>query len=231
MPTILVVDDEPRIRDVVKYALEREGYRVGCAKDGLEAIEAFKRSDVDLIVLDVLMPELDGLSVCRAIRKTSAVPIVFLSSRAEEVDRIMGLELGGDDYVTKPFSPRELAIRVKTVLRRVGARSGAEPTLGGEVLVHGPIEIDLACHEVKVRGEKISLTVTEFAVLQSLLERPGRLLTRSQLIERAYAHDNHITERTVDTHIRRIRAKMRAYGVDPIETVHGLGYKAGELSR
>ena len=230
MPTVLVVDDEPRIRDVVKYALEREGYRVLCAKDGVEALDTLGRAEVDLIVLDILMPELDGLSVCRAIRKTSTVPIVFLSSRAEEVDRIMGLELGGDDYVTKPFSPRELAIRVKTVLRRTSARGMGDGAPGSETIVHGAIEIDLGRHEVRVSGEKLSLTVTEFAVLQALVERPGRLLTRSQLIERAYAHDNHITERTVDTHIRRIRAKMRPFGLDPIETVHGLGYKASEVA-
>lgn len=229
MPTVLVVDDEPRIRDVVKYALEREGYRVVCAKDGVEALEVLARDTLDLIVLDILMPELDGLSVCRTIRKTSSVPIVFLSSRAEEVDRIMGLELGGDDYVTKPFSPRELAIRVKTVLRRTGPAGAPGAAPGAELLVHGPIEIDLARHEVRVRGEKLPLTVTEFAVLQALIERPGRLLSRSQLIDRAYAHDNHITERTVDTHIRRIRSKMRPFGVDPIETVHGLGYKAGDV--
>ncbi len=225
MATVLVVDDEPRILDVVKYALEREGYRVLCAKDGVHALEIFRQAQVDLIVLDILMPELDGLSVCRAIRRTSAVPIVFLSSRGEEVDRIMGLELGGDDYVTKPFSPRELAIRVKTVLRRAAAGGSGGAALG-DVICHGPIELDLARHEVRVHGRKVSLTVTEFAVLQALLERPGRLLTRTQLIDKAYAHDNHITERTIDTHIRRIRAKMRPFGIDPIETVHGLGYKA-----
>lgn len=230
MPTILVVDDEPRIRDVVQYALEREGFKVLLAANGSEALDIVRSKDVDLIVLDVLMPELDGLSVCRSIRKHSAVPIIFLSSRAEEVDRILGLELGGDDYVTKPFSPRELAIRVKTVLRRTGGANAGEDVVGPrETLTHGPIELDTARHEVRVKGEKISLTVTEFGVLQALIERPGRLLTRSQLIDRAYAHDNHITERTIDTHIRRIRSKMRAYDVDPIETVHGLGYKASEL--
>lgn len=230
MATILVVDDEPRIRDVVQYALEREGFKVLVSADGLDALDKMSKSDVDLVVLDILMPELDGLSVCRAIRKHSAIPIIFLSSRTEEVDRILGLELGGDDYVTKPFSPRELAIRVKTVLRRTGARGEDVPGAGpSETLEHGPIQMDLARHEVRVRGEKVVLTVTEFGVLQALVERPGRLLTRTQLIDRAYAHDNHITERTVDTHIRRIRAKMRAFGVDPIETVHGLGYKASEL--
>lgn len=229
MATILVVDDEPRIRDVVQYALAKEGFKVLLAQDGNDALAKMEQFDIDLVVLDILMPELDGLSVCRAIRKQSAIPIIFLSSRAEEVDRILGLELGGDDYVTKPFSPRELAIRVKTVLRRAGGVAEGEGPGPKETLVHGPIEIDVVRHEVRVRGDKISLTVTEFGVLRALVERPGRLLTRSQLIERAYAHDNHITERTIDTHIRRIRAKMRPYDVDPIETVHGLGYKASEL--
>jgi two-component system OmpR family response regulator len=225
MPTVLVADDEARIRDVVQYALEREGFRVVTAADGAQALERVREGDVDLVVLDVLMPELDGLSVCRAIRKSSSVPIIFLSSRAEEVDRVLGLELGGDDYVVKPFSPRELALRVKTVLRRTCAETGAT---AGEALVHGALRIDLARHEVRVRGAEVSLTPTELAVLRTLLERPGRLLSRTQLIDRAYLHDNHVTERTIDTHIRRIRAKMRPHGIDPIETVHGLGCKASE---
>jgi len=228
MATILVVDDEARIRDVVQYALEREGFRVVLAADGGEALERLDQTEVDLVILDVLMPDLDGLSVCRTIRQRSSLPIIFLSSRSEEVDRILGLELGGDDYVTKPFSPRELATRVKAVLRRTAVGDPADGD-AGERLVHGPIHIDLPRHEVRARGEKIDLTVTEFGVLQALLQRPGRVLTRSQLIDHAYAGDHCITERTIDTHVRRIRAKMRHLGIDPIETVHGLGYKASEL--
>ncbi|MBI4703420.1 MAG: response regulator transcription factor [Deltaproteobacteria bacterium] len=229
MARILVVDDEARIRDVVQYALEREGFEVLLAADGHEALAKLRSHDADLVVLDVLMPELDGLSLCRRIRAEGPLPIIFLSSRTEEVDRILGLELGGDDYVTKPFSPRELAIRVKTVLRRTGAGS-AEVRRGAEALVvHGPIEMDPGRHEVRVRGDKVELTVTEFGLLRALLDRPGLVLTRSQLIERARGGDTHITERTIDTHIRRIRAKLRPFGLDPIETVHGLGYKASEL--
>ena len=228
MPTVLLADDEPRIRDVVEYALAREGFRVLSAKNGTQALEMFGSNDVDLVVLDILMPDLDGLTVCREIRKTSSVPIIFLSSRAEEVDRILGLELGGDDYVTKPFSPRELATRVKTVLRRTGASRKTESDDG--TVSHGPVTLDLARHEVTVNGQRLNLTVTEFAVLQALFEHPGHLLTRAQLIERAYAHDNHITERTMDTHIRRIRAKMRPFRIDPIDTVHGLGYRARDLT-
>jgi two-component system OmpR family response regulator len=229
MPRILVVDDEARIRDVVQYALEREGYEVLLAEDGTAALACLERTSVDLVVLDILMPELDGLSVARKIRSDSALPIIFLSSRGEEVDRITGLELGGDDYVTKPFSPRELATRIKAVLRRTQAAQGLPQGGGGpERIIHGAIEMDLLRHEVRVDGAKVDLTVTEFAVLRALLVRPGVVLTRSQLIDRAYSEDTHVTERTMDTHIRRIRAKMRPHGVDPIETVHGLGYKASE---
>jgi two-component system OmpR family response regulator len=225
VPTILVVDDEAHIRDVVQYALTREGHAVETAADGRIALERIGQGGIDLVVLDILMPELDGLSLCRKVRETSSVPIIFLSSRAEEVDRILGLELGGDDYLPKPFSPRELATRVRAVLRRSTLRA---ETTGGSLLVHGPVEVDPDRHEVRVSGEKVELTATEFEVLRALLQRPGRLLTRSQLIERAYAGDHHVTERTIDTHIRRIRAKLRALGVDPIETVHGLGYRSTE---
>ncbi|HEY3353618.1 MAG TPA: response regulator transcription factor [Polyangia bacterium] len=229
MPTILVVDDEAHIREVVQYALAREGYTVVTAADGREALARVRDGAVDLVVLDILMPELDGLAVCRRLREHSQIPIIFLSSRGEEVDRILGLELGGDDYMAKPFSPRELATRVKAVLRRAQGRAAAGPA--GEVLSHDRLEIDVPCHEVRIDGSRIDLTVTEFGVLQALLERPGRVLTRSQLIDRVRSEDYHITERTIDTHIRRIRAKLRPFGVDPIETVHGLGYKAAAPAR
>ena len=164
MATILVVDDESNIRDVVQYTLEREGFRVLCAANGREALDTLRAESVDLVVLDILMPELDGLSVCRAVRERASTPIIFLSSRTEEIDRVLGLELGGDDYVTKPFSPRELAWRVK---KPCSGRTGQGGTaVGKEVLVHGAIEVDLPRHEVRVRGERVGdLTVTEFAVL------------------------------------------------------------------
>jgi len=244
MPTVLIVDDETHIREVVQYALEREGFTVLCAANGREALHCAEDNHVDLVVLDILMPEMDGLEVCRRLRARSQVPIIFLSSRGEEVDRIVGLELGGDDYVAKPFSPREVASRVKAVLRRApaGAASDAGAAAAGpsappaasaapakgEIVRHGRVEMDVPCHEVRVDGRKVDLTVTEFRVLHALLERPGRVLTRSQLIDRARSEDYHITERTIDTHIRRIRAKLRPFGVDPISTVHGLGYKASD---
>jgi two-component system OmpR family response regulator len=219
---ILIADDEANIRDVVQYALERDGYQVETAADGQAALARIEAGGIDLVVLDVLMPELDGLNLCRKLRERGDVPIIFLSSRTEEADRILGLELGGDDYVTKPFSPRELSTRVKAVLRRVAARRGAE---AAPAIVYGPLVLDPAAHELRVGGEKIALTVTEFRVLEAILERPGRVLTREQLIDRAYEPGLHVSERTIDTHIRRIRAKLRRFGVNPIETVHGLGYK------
>lgn len=233
MARILIADDEENIRDVVQYALERDGYEVETAADGRLALERIERGGIDLVVLDVLMPELDGLSLCRIVRERGQLPIIFLSSRGEEADRIVGLELGGDDYVTKPFSPRELSTRIKAVLRRsrLSADDGA-----ARKLVFERLELDLDAHEVRVRadddgdgdssgGDEVLFTVTEFRVLWAIIERPGRVLTRSQLIARAYDQETHITERTIDTHIRRIRAKLRPYGMNPIKTVHGLGYK------
>ncbi|RYE87415.1 MAG: response regulator transcription factor [Myxococcales bacterium] len=224
---ILLVDDDAHLRDVVVYALEREGYTVEAATDGQLGLDAFARGTFDLVLLDVLMPELDGLEVCRRLRRTSRVPVVFLSSRDEEIDKILGLELGGDDYVTKPFSVRELVARVKAVLRRfdearAAAAAGAAVPPPREV---GPVRLDLARHEVSCGGAPLRLTVTEFGVLAALIERPGRVLTRAQLMESAYAYDNLITERTIDTHVKRIRKKFRDAGHDPIETIYGLGYK------
>ncbi|MEM9488456.1 MAG: response regulator transcription factor [Myxococcota bacterium] len=224
MARILIADDEEHIRDVVQYALERDGYQVESAADGREALDRIAAGGIDLLVLDVLMPELDGLSLCRILREQGELPIIFLSSRGEEADRIVGLELGGDDYMTKPFSPRELSTRIKAVLRRTQARRAGEDAPAR--IVFDRIELDPGRHEVWVDGQhEIKLTVTEFRVLAAILERPGRVLTRSQLISRAYDEDTHITERTVDTHIRRIRAKLRPLGLNPIATVHGLGYK------
>ena|SRR6185436_3866938 len=222
MATILVVDDDAHIREVVQYTLERDGHAVVAAKDGLEALERAADGAIDLVLLDVLMPELDGLAVCRRLRAQRAVPIIFLSSRAEEVDRVLGLELGGDDYVTKPFSPRELAARVTAVLRRTTAAPAPE---AGHV-TRGRLVLHLPGHEVRVDGTLVDFTVTEFAILRALLEQPGRVWSRTQIIARVRADDFRMTERTIDTHVRRIRAKLRGHGLDPIETVHGLGYKA-----
>jgi two-component system OmpR family response regulator len=224
MASILVVDDEAHIRDVVRYALERDGFEVVCASNGVEALEAVREHPVDLVVLDVVMPELDGLSVCRRLREERPLPIVFLSSRGEEVDRINGLELGGDDYVVKPFSPRELATRVKAVLRR--AAPAAAPEAAAAPLTFGRLRLDAAAHEAHVGEDRIDFTATEFGLLRVLLESRGRVFSRVELIDAVRDDAYHVTDRTVDTHVRRIRAKLKPHGVDPIETVHGIGYKA-----
>lgn len=226
---VLVVDDEARIREVVEYALAREGFRVTLASDGRAALELAERDAPDLIVLDVMLPELDGLEVCRSLRKHSRTPILFLSARGEEVDRIVGLELGGDDYLTKPFSPRELVARVRAVLRRLEEPSAPAPRIKTErsaLLRHDRVEIDFERHEVRCDGVRVDLTPTELGVLAALLERPGIVLTRAQLMDRGYNDSVLVTERTIDTHIRRIRRKFRDRGCDPITTVHGVGYKA-----
>jgi two-component system OmpR family response regulator len=234
VPRILIADDEAHIREVVAYALTRDGFEVATAGDGRAALAAIEAGGVDLVVLDVLMPELDGLAVCRALRGPGAprIPIIFLSSRGDEVDRVNGLELGGDDYVTKPFSPRELATRVRAVLRRAGAGAVPAPPApapappAAPVHALGRLRVDLERHEVVVDGtHRIELTATELRLLAALVERPGRVLSRAALIARAHGRDHHITARTIDTHIRHIRAKLERHGLDPIATVHGVGYK------
>ncbi len=224
MARILIVDDDAHIRDVVRFALEKAGHRVSEAADGKAALAEFARSAADLVVLDILMPEMDGLEVCRELRRASAVPILFLSSRDEELDRVLGLELGADDYVVKPFSPRELVARVKGILRRVQRSTSDEPA-APEVIERGALRVDVDRHTCSWAGREISLTVTEFELLHSLLGMPGKVYTREELVERAYGAGHHITERTVDSHVRRIRKKFKQCGADPIETVYGLGYR------
>jgi two-component system OmpR family response regulator len=225
---VLIVDDEKRIREVVEYALQKDGYRVSSVADGQDALLAVERDRPDLVVLDVMLPGLDGLSVCRKIRALHQTPILFLSARADEVDRIVGLELGGDDYLVKPFSPRELVARVRAVLRRFEAATGEPRPPVTRALCHGQLRLDLERHEASFAEQRVQLTATEFAVLAALLERPGVVLSRAQLLQRAYADDLHVTERTLDSHVRRIRAKFRGLGGDPIQTVHGVGYKASD---
>jgi two-component system OmpR family response regulator len=216
---ILLADDDPSLREVVRYALDRAGFEVIEAADGRAAVERFARHAIDLVLLDVLMPELDGIEVCRAIRKTSQVPIVFLSSRAEEVDKILGLEMGGDDYITKPFSPRELVSRVRAVLRRT------KPAAENNVVEAAGVKLDAEAFRVWARETEVTLTVTEFRILEVLVRRPGRVFTRDELVQRAYEGPHHVSDRTLDSHMRRIRQKLREGGLDPIETVHGLGFR------
>ncbi|MCA9494274.1 MAG: response regulator, partial [Myxococcales bacterium] len=176
---ILLADDDPSLREVARYALDRAGFEVIEAEDGRAAIERFGRHSIDLVVLDVLMPEVDGLEVCRTLRATSQVPVVFLSSRGEEVDRILGLELGGDDYLTKPFSPRELVSRVKAVLRRT------RPEARSTTVEAGRVRLDVDAFRAWAGDVEIQLTVTEFRLLEVMLRRPGRVFTRDELVERA----------------------------------------------
>jgi two-component system, OmpR family, response regulator len=225
---ILLVDDDPHLREMLGYALRREGYEVREAGDGAAALRSIAEQPVDLVVLDIMMPELDGLQVCRELRRDSRVPIVFLSSKAEELDRVLGLELGGDDYITKPFSPRELISRVKAVLRR----SQAPPLLPSEdagtseVITLGPLSLDPTSHRCTVHGVELGLTLTEFRMLHTLLSAPGRAYSRDELVERSYEGRHFVSGRTVDSHVRRIRAKLRDAGMDDvIETVHGLGFR------
>ena len=226
MSRILVVDDDGHIRDVMRFTLQQGGFQVVEAKDGAEALSQFSAGGIDLVVLDIVMPESDGLEVCRKIRAQSRLPIIFVSSRDEELDRVLGLELGADDYLVKPFSPRELLARVKAVLRRLSPEP-ATPEKGA-IQRRGALEMDLHRHRCTWVGQEVVLTVTEFALLQSLLQSPGRVFSRSELEDRAYGHGHVITERTVDSHIRRIRQKLGAIGADPIETVYGLGYRLKE---
>jgi len=223
---ILVVDDDPHLREVLRYSLAREGYQVSEAVDGLAALERLAQDRFDLVVLDVLMPELDGLEVCRQLRRISDVPIVFLSSKGEEIDRVLGLEMGGDDYLTKPFSPRELVSRVRAVLRR-SRPSGPAPAAAHELRL-GVLRLDDRAHRCFVGSREVALTLTEFRLLAVLMQHPGRAWTRDELMDRAYEGRHYVSGRTIDSHVRRIRRKLREAGLDdPIETVHGLGFRLG----
>lgn len=224
MATILVADDDPHIREVVTFALESGGHVVVARSDGPSALAGFEEKAPDLVVLDIMMPGFDGLEVCRRIRQRSTVPILFLSARDDEVDKVIGLEVGGDDYLTKPFGKRELVARVKAMLRRVEATKEAPPSSAPKS--QGKLRLDPERFEVSWKGQPVVLTVTEFGVLETLLGAPGKVFTRAELVERAYRFDNHVTERTIDTHVKRIRKKFNA-GQEPIETVFGLGYRLG----
>jgi two-component system OmpR family response regulator len=221
---ILVADDDGHIREVVRFALAQGGFEVVEARDGREAMERIAAGGIDLVVLDILMPEADGLEVCRRVRRTGNVPIIFLSSKDEELDRVLGLELGADDYLAKPFSPRELLARVRAVLRRLHEPPAAAP----EQLRRGPLEMDLSRHRCAWGGREVVLTVTEFALLRALLGAPGKVFSRDDLVDRAWGPGHAITDRTIDSHVRRIRQKLAAVGADPVETVYGIGYRLRE---
>jgi two-component system OmpR family response regulator len=227
MPTILVVDDDPHIRQVVCFALSKSGYATVEAGDGLSALAIARQERPDLVILDVAMPEMDGTEVCRRIRKSADTPIIFLSSKDDEIDRIVGLEIGADDYVTKPFSPRELVARVKVVLRRQqGGPKGGEPSVApASGRVRGRLSLDEERFEAHWDGHLLALTVTEFAVLRAMSDHPGRVFTRDMLMNVAYPDRRIVSDRTIDSHIRHIRGKLLAFGAEPVETVHGVGYR------
>ena len=230
MQKVLVVDDDPGIRDVVCFALQKAGYATTTAADGEQALKRFAADPPALVVLDILMPELDGVEVCRRLRADArgrAVPIVFLSSKDDEVDRIVGLEVGGDDYVSKPFSPRELVARVRAILRRTAALGAAAGDAPEPRLKHGRLTLDAGQYKAFWDEREIALTLTEFGILRTLLRRPGHVCTRDALLNEAYELHKIVSDRTIDSHVRRVRAKFAALGADPVETVHGVGYKLG----
>jgi two-component system OmpR family response regulator len=221
MQKILVVDDDAHIREVVCFALRRAGYQPIQAADGAAALDTASREKPSLIILDIVMPELDGTAVCTHLRATSDVPVIFLTSKDDEMDRVLGLELGGDDYVVKPFSPRELVARVKATLRRYGQA----PAAAAQRLVRGKLVVDLEAHVALWDGGEVALTATEFALLKVFAAQPRRAFTRDNLMAAAYPGSRFVSDRTIDSHIRHIRSKFGAVGGDPIETVHGVGYK------
>jgi two-component system response regulator VicR len=222
--TILVVDDEPSIVDVLTYNLEKSNYRVLIARDGIQALKMAQESNPDLVILDLMLPGLDGLEVCRALRKDGDIPIIMVTARDEEVDRVVGLELGADDYVVKPFSMRELLARVKTVLRRAHPESST-PT---ETLSLSSLTLDPASHEVRWSGESLSLSALEFELLHTLMRHSGQVLSREQLLDLVWGYEYVGDLRVVDTAVKRLRNKLRIH--DPevaglLVTVRGVGYK------
>jgi two-component system OmpR family response regulator len=225
---VLVVEDDPRICDVLEYALKADGYEVQKAQRGREALALAKQFSPALIVLDVGLPDIDGFEVCRSIRKSSDVPILFLTSRTDEIDRVVGLEIGGDDYVVKPFSPRELLARIKAIRRRQDRTATVSTELPGDTeLRYGPITIDPEKFRVTSGNREIVLTAQEFKLLELLVRHPGRVFTREQVLNRAWGDGGLVADRTIDVHVKSLRRKFGK--LDFIETVRGIGYRAREL--
>ena len=222
MKRILVVDDEEMILRTVRAYLDREGFKTYTATDGEEALRAFEEKGPDLIVLDLMLPKLNGIEVTKRIRAKSSVPIIMLTAKAAEADRIVGLELGADDYLVKPFSPRELVARVRAVLRRIEGEASAT-----ERIVAGELEIDLKTREVKVNGREVELTPTEFDLLAFLARHPGHVFTRLQLLREVQGYTYDVFARTIDTHVKNLRRKIEEDPKEPryILTVHGVGYR------
>jgi two-component system response regulator RegX3 len=224
MTRILVIEDEASFSEALSYVLTKEGYRVSVADTGDGAIKAFDKEGADLVLLDLMLPGLSGTEVCRQIRTRSQVPIIMLTAKDSEVDKVVGLELGADDYVTKPYSKAELVARIKAVLRRGSVESSEKVET---VISAGPVEIDIESHKVKVLGEYVSFPLKEFELLEFLVRNSGRVLTRVQLIDRIWGSDYFGDTKTLDVHIKRLRAKIEKDPANPvfILTIRGLGYK------
>ncbi len=222
--TLLIVDDDAHIREVIAVAMDNAGYVVETAADGAEGLAAVAAKAPDLVILDVGMPEMDGLEVCREIRKTSDLPVLFLTARDDEIDRVIGFEVGGDDYVTKPFSPRELVARVKAILKRVA------PVAAGDdkPVTWGDLYLDASRHLCKFDGTEVKLTSSEFTLLSYLMARPESVRPRAQLVDAVYGHIV-VSDRTIDSHIRNLRKKLSDAGCrDGITTIHGVGVRMGK---
>ncbi|MEW5687734.1 MAG: response regulator transcription factor [Pseudomonadota bacterium] len=225
MPNVLVVDDDPHIRQLLVFALEKAGLSAREAEDGEAALAQVATAAPDLVILDINMPKLDGLEVCRRIRAQGELPILFLSSRDDEIDRVLGIELGGDDYVVKPFSPREVVARVQAILRR--ARH-AQPAAVAAPLARGRLSLDGESWAASWDGAEVALTVTEFEILKILIGAPARVFTRDAIIDRLHGPGFAITDRTIDSHVRNLRAKFaNVGGHDVVETRAGVGYRMG----
>ncbi|MEM6385531.1 MAG: response regulator transcription factor [Pseudomonadota bacterium] len=226
---ILVVDDDPQIRDVLGMALERAGFEAVMARDGAEGLNQARSVDPSLAVLDIGLPEMDGLELCKAIRKDSDLPILFLTARDDEVDRILGLELGGDDYVTKPFSPRELVARVRAILKRAGGSVAETPVQEDtSSLKIGRLTVVPASHVCKVDDAHVTLTSTELTILAKLMSRPTQVFSRPALVDAIWGPGMVVSDRTLDSHLRNLRSKLAEAGCsDAIETLHGVGLRMG----
>jgi len=222
MTRVLVVEDEESYSDALAYMLRKEGFEVAIAATGNEALVEFDRAGADIVLLDLMLPGIPGTEVCRQIRQTSTVPVIMVSAKDDEVDKVVGLELGADDYVTKPYSPRELVARIRAVLRR-----GVEPDLAPATLEVGSVRMDVERHIVTLGGAEVRLPLKEFELLEMFLRNPGRVLTRGQLIDRVWGSDYVGDTKTLDVHVKRLRAKLESNPAEPkmLTTVRGLGYK------
>jgi len=231
MPTIALVDDDRNILTSVSIALEAEGHRIMTYTDGASALDGFKTSPPDLVILDIKMPRMDGMELLRRLRQQSDVPVIFLTSKDEEIDELFGLKMGADDFIRKPFSPRLLVERVKAVLRRIAAKDAVNPKeADANALERGQLRMDPERHICTWKSEAVTLTVTEFLILKALATRPGVVKSRNALMDAAYDDQVYVDDRTIDSHVKRLRKKFKAVddAFDMIETLYGVGYRFKE---